>query len=474
MSDNSYFPPGGPELSQAQIDQASKGANTPTKRSAGRPAKDSFKIIKEMCKKFPCLTFSDGKYEYYNDVERRWLLVEGEKETLNYTGLKNTCIMGTLKTVCQEKHLDPNTILYKVIESEDLDPRKRQIVDVTPKGNQLHFTDGVLTIDPKTGEHSFVEHELNAPVHGPSISMGYFEVMNAPDSPKLMAVIDKQFPTPFVRDYVQRWVGTWLAPHVPCREHFLILGPTKCGKSSFAVALMTSVMGPEGVSQYTEYALATNHFMPANLKGRVGNISHDTEYSPKIVPFINGYNGQTFSVEVKGQQSYNARATAKLVATQNALKHEDYHGAYDGRIVPIFFSEQYSEDASYDRHAPMNWDFWKSERAGILKWMLKGYCNYIQHGAPQSPVEWSQLVRDKINCGNIHAEWLRNNIVSTDDLTQKIKYSEIEKRITGEVTEKISPRNLGTLIAHLYKPSKKHVIVQGIRFLEYSGLKFIS
>jgi hypothetical protein len=445
------------------------------KPSSGRPAKDSFKTIIDLCRSFSCLTFSpseQGRFEYYSEEAKQWLYVDLDKETTKHTGMLNPSLIRTMETVCKENRTDPNMVLYKVIESKDFDPRLREFRDITPKSNQLHFTDCVVTVDPKTGQETDLPHEINEPVRGPSISMSYDEVISAPDSPKLMAVLDKQFSNSEEREYVQRWVGTWLAPHMPCRQQFMPLGQTRCGKSSFVMALGTSVMGTKGVSTETDYALANNHFKPANLKGKIINISNDSDPSPRIASFVKGYCGGTVSIDIKGQQSFSQRSTAKLVSPQNSFKHEDYSGAYEGRVVPFFFDQQYTNETSYNRDDPMNWDFWKPERAGILKWMLEGFVKYVRYGAPVLPKSWKSRVAEELFGGNIHSEWVRENIIKTDNPEDYLTYKAIEARLIAEVTRPIDQTALGLLLKSMFNAPRRPAMHGGVTSTDYKFLKF--
>lgn len=212
---------------------------------------------------------------------------------------------------------------------------------------------------------------------------------------------------------LQQIVGYLLVNHNKAEKSFLIIGPARNGKSTFATVIR-DLLGRQNVSATPLKRIGTE-FGLEDMAGKMVNITTESSKGELVnsAYWKSLTSGDDVLINGKGKVSYSARLTTKMISCLNYLpSFEELDSAVRRRLMIIPFVAQISEaDADPDLLQKLI-----KEKSGILNWALDGMKSLAANNWHFTESESSQ-------------QMLNDYITSTDDLSRFI-----EECVTADVT----------------------------------------
>ena len=205
------------------------------------------------------------------------------------------------------------------------------------------------------------------------------------DCPTIKAFIKDILPSSL--DFLQEWVGYHLLKSYPYQRCVVLLGEGDNGKSTF-LNLLSNFLGHENVSSENLYRISTNRFSPAELYGKLGNVSADIGPDELrhtgIIKMLTG--GDWVTAEQKNRDPFKFKNHAKLSFSCNQLpKTPDVTLAFYKRFIVLVFEKiipPENQDADL-----INKLTTEEELSGLFNWAIEGLTRALKRGGLDEPID---------------------------------------------------------------------------------------
>jgi len=190
------------------------------------------------------------------------------------------------------------------------------------------------------------------------------------DCPKFLRFLADKLPDPKLRDVLQEMTGYLLTPTAKYQKGFVLIGPTRTGKSTF-IKILSALIGKENRTNIPLERLG-DQYKTANIDGKLANFSNEIDVSQfiqdGIVKAITG--GDEITGERKFQQPYSFTPYCRLVCACNELPlSHDTSDAFFRRWIAVPFTVQTPEE---DCDSDLAETICAKELPGVLLWALSG------------------------------------------------------------------------------------------------------
>jgi len=203
--------------------------------------------------------------------------------------------------------------------------------------------------------------------------------------PTFLKFLERVLPREESRTFFQEWLGYHLLKDYRYQRVVVLQGDGDNGKSTL-LGVMAALLGPENVANENLYRLSTNRFSPAELYGKLANISADIgpeelKYTG-IVKMLSG--GDRLTVERKNRDPFQFSNYAKLTFSCNLLpRTPDETLAFYKRFIVLVTGDPVPKEEQDPRlleklTAP-------GELSGILNWALEGLSRCVDRGRLEEP-----------------------------------------------------------------------------------------
>ena len=185
--------------------------------------------------------------------------------------------------------------------------------------------------------------------------------------------------------FIQEWIGYHLIKDYRYQRCVVLLGDGDNGKSTL-LNTITALLGPQNISTENLYRLTTNRFSPAELHGKLANISADIGPDELrhtgTIKMLTG--GDWITAERKNRDPFPYRNYAKLTFSCNQLpKTPDETHAFFKRFIVLTLDRQipkHEQDPQLQDKLTT-----ESELSGILNWALTGLKRCLERGTLAEP-----------------------------------------------------------------------------------------
>ena len=184
---------------------------------------------------------------------------------------------------------------------------------------------------------------------------------------------------------VQEIVGLCSIKDYPAQKAFFLYGDGANGKTTL-MNLIKNMIGPENVSSRSLIDLIKNQFAPADLYGKMANLSGEVA-SSKITStdmFKRLTGGDPVSAELKhttidGENSFTFHNNATLFFVQNDFPEvDDDSYAFYRRMIPLKFDYKIPENKQVDGFAEKIST--SEELSALFNWAMEGLRRYQERG----------------------------------------------------------------------------------------------
>jgi len=201
--------------------------------------------------------------------------------------------------------------------------------------------------------------------------------------PKFIEFLDQVLPENI--EFIQEWIGYHLIKDYRYQRCVVLLGDGDNGKSTL-LNIITAFLGPENISTENLYRLTANRFSPAELYGKLANISADIGPDELrhtgTIKMLTG--GDWITAERKNRDPFPYRNYAKLTFSCNQLpKTPDETLAFFKRFIVLTFNKPIPKEEQDPRLLEKLTT--ESELSGILNWALQGLQRCLERGALAEP-----------------------------------------------------------------------------------------
>jgi len=186
-------------------------------------------------------------------------------------------------------------------------------------------------------------------------------------------------------EFIQEWIGYHLIKDYRYQRCLVLLGDGDNGKSTL-LNVITALLGPENIATETLYRLTANRFSPAELYGKLANISADIGPDELrhtgTIKMLTG--GDWITAERKNRDPFPYRNYAKLTFSCNQLpRTPDETLAFFKRFIVLTLDQTILKDRQDPRLLEKLTT--ESELSGILNWALKGLTRCLKRGSLAEP-----------------------------------------------------------------------------------------
>jgi P4 family phage/plasmid primase-like protien len=327
------------------------------------------RFVDELLAAFPGGTFVTpmndlgGDIIYRYDDERGFYVSDGVAFTEQ--ALKSVLGEATSKTYYSRvlKHLQVETYV---------EPRRFQEAP-----GALVLANGVYLLNP--GELAPYSPEYRA--------RNALPVEYDPDAecPTFLGFLERVLPREESRLFFQEWLGYHLIKDYRYQRVVVLQGDGDNGKSTL-LGVMTALLGRENVSSENLYRLSSNRFSPAELHGKLANISADIgpeemRYTG-VIKMLSG--GDLLTVERKNRDPFQFRNYAKLTFSCNQLpRTPDETLAFYKRFIVLVTGDPVPKEEQDPRLLEKMTS--PGELSGILNWALEGLSRCLERGRLEEP-----------------------------------------------------------------------------------------
>ncbi len=223
---------------------------------------------------------------------------------------------------------------------------------------------------------------------------------------------------------LQQIVGYIFANHNKAEKAFLIIGPARNGKSTFA-AVIRELLGAENVSATPLKKLGAE-FGLEDIVGKMVNITTESSKGENVssAQWKALTSGDMVQVNGKGKAAYSTRITTKLISCLNYMPNfEELDAAVRRRLMIIPFVAQISEDK-------VDPDLLKKliqEKSGILNWALDGLRSLANNNWHFAEAKSSQQMLDSFIASSDSLSKFISECVTAGSATEKIQISVIRE-----------------------------------------------
>ncbi|MGC8676527.1 MAG: phage/plasmid primase, P4 family, partial [Candidatus Micrarchaeia archaeon] len=197
---------------------------------------------------------------------------------------------------------------------------------------------------------------------------------------------------------LQEMLGYILWRGMPVQKALMLVGEGSNGKSTL-LSVIQAVLGSDNFTGIGIQELEENHFLVANLYGKLANIRSELPFralnDTGVFKHLTG--GDPITADVKFGHPFTFVNTAKLIfATNKIPKTPDDSDAFYRRWVIISFPYKFSANpAPSEKQANPNLvsEIIESELPGVLNWLLEGLRRLIKNGWRLSASQTTEEIR---------------------------------------------------------------------------------
>lgn len=205
--------------------------------------------------------------------------------------------------------------------------------------------------------------------------------------PKFLKFLERVLPKQELRDFFQEWLGYHLLKDYRYQRVVVLQGDGDNGKSTL-LSVMLRFLGHENVSSENLYRLSTNRFSPAELHGKLGNISADIGPEElKYTGIIKTLTGNDYiTVEHKNRDPFQFTNYAKMMFSCNQLpRTPDESLAFYKRFIVLVTGDPIPKEEQDPQLLEKLTT--PEELSGLLNWALEGLKRCLKRGRLQEPTD---------------------------------------------------------------------------------------
>lgn len=207
------------------------------------------------------------------------------------------------------------------------------------------------------------------------------------ECPQFLKFLDRVIPDEEYREFFREWLGYHLLKDYRFQRVVVLQGDGDNGKSTL-LAAMVSFLGPNNITSQNLYRLSTNRFSPAELHGKLANISADIGPDElKYTGTIKMLSGNDYiTVERKNRDPFQFTNYAKLTFSCNQLpKTPDETLAFYKRFIVIVTGDPIPKEEQNSQI--IDEITTPEELSGIFNWAYQGLQNALDRGTLSEPTD---------------------------------------------------------------------------------------
>jgi putative DNA primase/helicase len=211
----------------------------------------------------------------------------------------------------------------------------------TPPLDRVNVLNGILNIDT-------MALEPHSPDFLSPVQLGADWDPEA-ECPEVQKFLDQVFPADAV-PVAFELIGYLCLPDNSLQVAFLLVGEGANGKSTF-LNMVTKLLGPDNISNFSLHDLGSNRFAPAELQGKLANISADipNRHLADVSLFKAIVGGDSIMAERKYGDSFQLTPFSRLLFSANEIPTSpDVSKGYQRRWKIVPFPNMFGE-ADQDR-----------------------------------------------------------------------------------------------------------------------------
>jgi P4 family phage/plasmid primase-like protien len=189
---------------------------------------------------------------------------------------------------------------------------------------------------------------------------------------------------------MQEWIGYMLYIGYPLHKAMILLGDGENGKTTL-INLITVFLGKDNVSPSTLQQLCSSRFAPANLYGKLANMSADipSQSIEKTNMFKMLVGNDTIPGEHKFKDTFSFRNFAKLMFSTNQIPHtNDDTRAYFRRWLIIACRNYFPPGKANPKI--IEYIATTTELSGLLNYALEGLKRLLEKGMFSDSKTWEE------------------------------------------------------------------------------------
>lgn len=215
-------------------------------------------------------------------------------------------------------------------------------------------------------------------------------------------------------------IGYCLYRGYPHQKAFMFIGEGANGKSTLLAAL-GEFLGTENIATVELQELAENRFAPAELDGKLANISPDisAEGLEQTGTFKALTGGDRIRAERKYENAYHFENYAKLIFSANTVPPAaDETYAYERRWLYFDFPNTFSGDDAVPQEELLQ--AFREERAGILNMAIESFQDLHERGGFEDTTFMRSNDRAHDRATDPTIEFVEDELVEDDDAEVRI------------------------------------------------------
>lgn len=283
-------------------------------------------------------------------------------------------LMDTLPTSCAKTEfgrIEPSFFDSVLKEMASMSPRAPYPWNPQPRESVINTGNGVL--DVLTME--FSDH---APDHFSKIQIPTNYDPDA-DCPAWMLFLETAFAgRKDLVEKLQKFMGYCLLSTCRLGKWLFMWGVGATGKSTMTSAL-AEVLGPDNTS-LVGLGEFQDRYKIASLQGRLVNFSREVWSGSSIAASSHVVKslvkGESVMAAIKCGRAFLFQNTAKLIVESNTGPNLKSLKGLARNMIVVPFAQQFSAD----QQIPELFDLLRSERSGMLNWMIKGARSALEKG----------------------------------------------------------------------------------------------
>ncbi len=175
---------------------------------------------------------------------------------------------------------------------------------------------------------------------------------------------------------LQEWAGYTLIPGYPIKKGFIAIGPTDSGKSTFLLTLKEVLGNNVSSATFQQLSRTDARFVTSKLYKKLANIAPDMPTnSLSDLSIFKGITGRDLIPgEFKYKHPFDFQPMSKLMFSANSLPpvREDDEAFFNRWDIVVFHEPPWLDPTLQERL--------RTERSGILNWMIEGAKRIVQNG----------------------------------------------------------------------------------------------